>query len=244
MPHEDNAIIHPRQQAVSYELGPFAVMAATSPDLNTLRDLLWTNPPKGHSLAMSRLFPNSEQCPVSLVGPMMGAPYAVYLLESLIAWGVRQVFFLGWCGAVSPNVHIGDIIVPDNAFIDEGTSKHYQDCSIATATPSNKASRIIKTMLDANHLSFHEGPVWCTDGIFRETPDKVTHYQGKGVLAVEMEASALFTVGRYREVDVGALLIVSDEISSFSWQPGFNSNRFRDARRVSCEGFAALCQNL
>jgi purine-nucleoside phosphorylase len=242
--HKDDAIIHPRQQAVSYDLGPFAVMAATSPDLNTLQNLLWEGHTKAHPLAMSRLYPNTEQCNVSLVGPMMGAPYAVYLMESLIAWGVRQVFFIGWCGAVSPDIHIGDIIVPDSAFIDEGTSTHYQEKSTIASTPSNEASSIIKKMLQTNHLPFHEGSIWCTDGFFRETPEKVTYFQNKGALAVEMEASALFTVGQFREVDVGALLIVSDELSSLSWQPGFKNTRFRDTRRAICEGLATLCQNL
>lgn len=244
MPHRDDGIIHPSQQAVSFALGPMAVMAATLPDRNSLRNLLWKRPPKGHAVAMSHLYPNTDQCPVSLVGPMMGAPYAVYLLESLFAWGVRQVFFLGWCGAVSPEVRIGDIIVPDSAFIDEGTSVHYHPPPSMQPEPSRNTVDAIKNMLESQHLAFREGPVWCTDAIFRETPEKLNHFQTRGAIAVEMEVSALFTVGRFRQMEVGALLIVSDDISSSSWQPGFTSDRFRETRRAACKGLATLCQSL
>ena len=240
----DNAIIRPNQQTPAYDLGPFAVMAAVSPDLNALCKALYQGRCEARSLAMSRLYPKDSSENVSLVGPMMGAPYAAYLLESLIAWGAKQILFWGWCGAVSPHVHIGDIILPDCAFIDEGTSRHYQDKPADTATASKDMTCRLQEMLRAQGLSFHQGPIWSTDGIFRETPEKVLHFREKGALAVEMEASALFTVGRFRKVAVGAILIVSDELSDLSWQPGFKDRRFRDTRQAICKGLAKLCRTL
>jgi uridine phosphorylase len=173
---------------------------------------------------------------------MMGAPYAVALMETLIAWGARTILFFGWCGAISPEVGIGDIIVPNGAIIDEGTSLHYGGTSGRISDSSADASRQIKQLLSGSGLSYREELVWSTDAPFRETPGKINSARAQGAIAVEMETSALFTVGRHRKVSVGAVLAVSDDLSSLTWKPGFKDKRFRDARRAICEGFAGLCR--
>jgi len=179
---------------------------------------------------------------VSVTGPMMGAPYAVALMETLIAWGARTLLFFGWCGAISPEVGIGDIIVPTGAVIDEGTSLHYGSTGGRVSEPSADATDQIKRLLTARGLSFREGLVWSTDAPFRETPAKVAAARKQGACTVEMEASALFTVGRHRSVSVGAVLAVSDDLSTLTWKPGFKDPRFRAARRAICQGLAGLCR--
>jgi len=52
-----------------------------------------------------------------VVGPFVGAPYAAMLLETLIAWDVEKIIFFGWCGAISHDVKIGDIIIPTHRSI-------------------------------------------------------------------------------------------------------------------------------
>ena len=84
-----------------------------------------------------------------------------------------------------------------------------------------------KKVLSGSDIPFHEGVVWSIDAIFRETREKVEKNKKNGVLAVEMETSALFTVGAYRDVEVCAILVVSDELSGVAWQPGFKSPLFK-----------------
>ena len=55
-------------------------------------------------------------------------------------------------------------------------------------------------------------------------------YQAQGVLGVDMEMAALFAVGRFRQVPVAGLLVVSDELATLQWRPGYRSERFRRAR--------------
>jgi uridine phosphorylase len=76
----------------------------------------------------------------------------------------------------------------------------------------------------------HRGTVWSTDAPFRETVGKVGAYQAAGVLAVDMETSALFAVARFRGIRLASLLVVSDELSSLSWRPGFKDPRFQAIR--------------
>ena len=165
------------------------------------------------------------------------------LMEPLIAWGAREILFMGWCGAISPRVEIGDIIVPTEAVIDEGTSPGYGAAALEIAHPAETLRRRITSALSARGREFHEGPVWSTDAIYRETPEKVARFQARNALAVEMEVSALFTVGRFRGVQVGAVLVVSDELTTFSWKPGFKDDRFRQSRGTVIEVLKDLCQN-
>jgi purine-nucleoside phosphorylase len=87
-----------------------------------------------------------------------------------------------------------------------------------------------------------KGTVWSTDAVFRETPSKVLRFRKRGAVAVEMEASALFSVGRFRKVKVGALLVVSDDLSEATWRHGFRDPEFAEGRQTLCKGIAALCR--
>jgi purine-nucleoside phosphorylase len=82
---------------------------------------------------------------------------------------------------------------------------------------------------DSGHR-WQEGTVWSTDGFYRETVPQVAAYQARGVLGVDMEMAALFTVGRFRQTPVAGLLVVSDELGTLTWNPGYRSEPFRRAR--------------
>jgi len=58
---------------------------------------------------------------------------------------------------------------------------------------------------------------------------------------VEMELSALLTVARFRGVAAGAILVVSDELASLTWRPGFRDPLFTAARKAVCEVLSTLC---
>jgi purine-nucleoside phosphorylase len=93
-------------------------------------------------------------------------------------------------------------------------------------------------------IKFHSGAIWTTDAIYRETRHKVETYQRLNALAVEMEISSLFTVARYRGVDLGALAVVSDELTSFKWRPGFKMKEFKRGRLAACEVIKNVCQKM
>lgn len=242
----DTAIVRPMVGRKSPRLGPLAVMISSGPDFERLNRALPVTEHPAH-LMMSRLFLGDKpgaDARYAIVGPVVGAPYAVMLMEPLVAWGAREILFMGWCGAISPQVEIGDIIVPTGAIIDEGTSPGYGATLMDTAYPSKALNRRITSALAARGREFHEGGVWSTDAIYRETPEKVTRFQARNALAVEMELSALFTVGRFRGIQVGAVLVVSDELTTLSWKPGFKDARFSRTRKMIIEVIKDLCQNL
>jgi purine-nucleoside phosphorylase len=93
-------------------------------------------------------------------------------------------------------------------------------------------------------ITFHEGKIWTTDAPYRETEDKVISYSQEGVLAVEMEMSALFRVALYRGVELAGLLVVSDELGSLSWKRGFDRPEFKKARVMAVDAVLRACETV
>lgn len=234
--NRSEGIVIPVRQKNSPNLGLVAVMVSSQADLSLFCSLTDLDEEKYRNLFVSRLYVgNTVDAEFAVVGPFVGAPYAAMLLETLIAWGVERFIFFGWCGAISHDVKIGDVIIPTGAIIDEGTSKHYHQDDDGVSRPSSYILKNTKKALTKAGLTFHEGLIWSTDAIYRETSEKVKYYQEKDVLAVEMELSALFTVGKFRNVQMGGILVVSDELSTLTWRPGFREQRFKESRKAVVE---------
>ncbi len=240
-----DAIVNPVKTKHSPDIGPLAVIVATETDLFFLCDLFQLNKDDYHRLFTSRLYsPNSSPDGVCLAGPGIGAPYAAMILETLICWGARRVIFLGWCGAVAEQVKIGELILPTAALIDEGTTRNYVEPASGQSKPATSMLTAFEQVLHENRIDFHSGKIWTTDAVYRETPEKVGNFQQQGVLAVEMEVSALFSVAQFRQVELGAILVVSDELSTFKWRAGFKDERFVAGRQTACRMVKDACQQL
>jgi len=240
----DDAIVNPIKSNKTPNIGPVAVMTATEKDLFVLCDLFKFNRNDYRRLFISRLYTQKSSPGVCLTGPGIGAPYAAMVLETLIAWGASQIIYLGWCGAVSSQAKIGDIVLPTAALVDEGTSRNYAVTDGGESKPADSMVSLIEQVLTNNRIDFHAGKIWTTDALYRETREKVANFQQQDVLAVEMEISALFSVAQFRRVALGAMLVVSDELSSFKWQPGFKDPRFITGHRIACQMVKESCQQL
>ena len=243
----DDAIINPVRTPNAPALGPTAVLTATRLDLHRVCSQMGLNRDDFRRIYLSRLY-NAETAGngFAVAGPVIGAPYAVMVLEALAAWGARRIVFLGWCGAISKQVSTGDIIIATGALIGEGTSGYYRDPaeSDPVALPAAGLVNEIRQGFSSLEKPPHEGIIWSTDALFRETRPQVTKLAAQGVLAVEMELSALFTAGRFRRIDVAGVLVVSDELSSLDWKPGFKTESLKQGRRKAIEGIVNICRNL
>ena len=244
----DDAIVNPFKGRHAPDLGRVAVMVSAVSDLHSVRRLIIPETDDYRRLYTSRLYikpqKNSartgETSPVAVIGPYIGAPYAVMLLETLIKWGADKIIVFGLCGSISTDICIGDIVVPTSALVDEGVSRHYHHQENRPSPASETIVHHIKKGLVENGQTFHEGPVWTTDAIYRETVSAVQHFQKKNALAVEMELSALFSVARFRGVEIGAILVVSDELATMQWKPGFKEACFKQACHSVCTVISKL----
>jgi uridine phosphorylase len=164
-----------------------------------------------------------------IAGPAVGAPMAVLTLEKLVALGAHRIIAYGWCGSLSDNLHIGDVLLPTWAVSNEGTSAHYP---VTSRPESHETTRqLLSDQLTAQGLTVRTGPIWTTDAPYRESGDQVSRLGEQGVLGVDMEYAALVAAAAFRKIELTAVMLVSDELWSGKWKPGFRTKDFREKSR-------------
>ena len=156
----------------------------------------------------------------------IGSPAAVNLIEELIACGLRNIIAFGTAGALNNAIEQGTLILCQEAFSDEGTSAHYFP-DAKSGKPSGKLLSEVMEYLNAKNLKFKSGKSWTTDAPYRETMEKLNHFNGLGADVVDMEASALYNVAAFRRVDLLATFIVGDSIADGVWKPYFDSESIK-----------------
>lgn len=237
-------IVYPKKEKNDPSIGPVAVMVAMEKDLALIRRAMGIEGRASCRILSSRLYRGTcGDQDTAVVGPMLGAPYAVMVLEKLMVLGAHRIIFFGWCGSIQQGLLVGDFLVPDRAVSDEGASAHYP-VNDPYPRPSGAVLKAIEDGLTGCSIPFHKGAVWSTDAPYRETRQKVLLFQREGVLGVDMELSALFTVASFRQAEIGALLVVSDELGSLRWRPGFSSGKFNRSRKMAAQAVCATCQKL
>lgn len=231
-PDPEPGIIQPRRLRGEPAVGRDALLVLTAGELPALATALGARQVSLRDAALRRIFvlPAAGGAAISLAGPCLGAPQAVMALEKLIVLGAGRIWVFGWCGSLQPEVRIGDIFLPTSALSEEGTSAHYPLRGRIPGPDPGITARL-RRRVRSSGMPFHEGRIWSTDAPYRETPRKVRLFRAQGVGAVDMEMSALMTVAAYRQVPLGAMLVVSDELSDAGWNPGFSSERLRQASR-------------
>ena len=157
----------------------------------------------------------------------IGAPAAVDLLEQLVAVGIKRIITLGTAGALHHSLDIGDILLCTGAYPDEGTSGHYfKDPGFAKS--SSVLAEETAHFFNKKGVIFKTGKAWTTDAPFRETSEKLQHFVSLGADVVEMEASALYHVASYRNIDLLAVFMIGDSIAGGIWKPAFSDPKVRN----------------
>lgn len=132
---------------------------------------------------------------VGIVGCAVGAPFAVLVAEELFASGCRLLISVTSAGQITPASKLPYFVVIDRALRDEGTSYHY-----AKPSEYSEAERDLVTVvtdaIKAKGVNVVAGSSWTTDAPFRETEEAIAAARSKGILAVEMEAAALYAFAR------------------------------------------------
>lgn len=153
---------------------------------------------------------------VAVFHPGIGAPLAAGLLDEVIARGCRKFIACGGAGVLNREIAVGHIVVPVSAVRDEGTSYHYLPPGREVCA-SPEAVDAIERTLQGRGAPYVKGKTWTTDGIYRETADKIALRRAEGCLTVEMEAAAFFAVAQFRGVSFGQLLYGGDDVSGPEW---------------------------
>ena len=148
--------------------------------------------------------------------PGIGSPNAVACLEELIALGGKKFLTVGTAGGLKDT----GVFLCTKSLRDEGTSYHYTRRG-KYAYPDKKLMSQFEKSIKKLGIRMKTCAAWTTDATFRETVGKIASYRKRGISTVDMEASALFTVAKYRRVRIASAFVVSDIIGSGEWEPHF-----------------------
>lgn len=178
---------------------------------------------------------------VAVLHSFVGSSAATMMLEEMIASDSRHVIEVGSCGGLPPKVQVGDLILADRAFVDEGTSAHYFEDARRFA-PSRRLTDWVRRILEREGTPHRIGGVWTTDAPYRETRSKLVRFREQGAVCVNMESSALFAVCQYRRIEIASLQVVSDLAGENVWKPSFHekivASRSDLASRVAVDALA------
>ena len=147
-----------------------------------------------------------------IVGNAVGASFAVLIAEEMFAAGCRLLLSMTSAGRIAPRAEQPYFVLIERARRDEGTSYHY----LAPTEYSHADPAIIERLAGAfRHLAVpvERGATWTTDAPFRETAEAIGERQGEGILAVEMEAAALYAFARARGRDVLCFAHVTNQMA-------------------------------
>ncbi len=146
---------------------------------------------------------------ILLVYPNTGAPAAVIDFELLIASGLKKYVAFGTCGVFDANIAKNSIIIPTFAIREEGTSYHYLPASENLRFSDEQVEEML-ICAQKYDIASHEGGIWTTDAVYRETEGKIKAMQKRGCIGVDMELSALMAVARYRGAKFAQFMLVDD----------------------------------
>lgn len=225
---QEEIIIHPRKGKNELDLPENGLLLVNPTEAADCINRLRRQGAARRNLFNSNLAVDTERG-FFAAGPAIGAPMAALTLEKLIALGAKRVILCGWCGALAPELRVGDVLLPDRAEVGEGTSAYYGDSRPLHPHPGLRTE--LAKLLQSADILLHKGTVWSTDAVYREDRRQLAELRrSRGVSAVDMEFSALCAVAAFRRVAFAGVLVVSDELSGASWRPGFNSPLFHEKK--------------
>lgn len=155
---------------------------------------------------------------VSVTSTGIGGPSASIALEELVKCGARTFVRIGTCGGMQKEIKSGDIVIATGAIRMEGTTKEYAPIEFP-AVPDLTVVNALVRAAEKSGCTWHAGVVQSKDAFYGqhnpelmpvsyELENKWEAWLRMGALASEMESAALFIVGAFLRVRVGALFLV------------------------------------
>jgi uridine phosphorylase len=152
-----------------------------------------------------------DEIEFGLIGRVVGAPFAVLVAEELFACGCQLLISITSAGQILPVGQPPYMVLIDKALRDEGTSYHY-----LPPAPYSALDQTLREMLSAHwdhkRLPLHIGAGWTTDAPFRETEALIAQRRAEGILAVEMEAAALYALAEARQFQIICFAHVTNQM--------------------------------
>ena len=149
--------------------------------------------------------------PLTICSTGIGCPSAAIAIEELNAVGVETVIRCGTTGALQSDIEIGDMVVATGAAKEDGTTKRYES-GVYPAVPDYDVLGGLVDAAEANDEDVHVGPIVSDDAFYAETDEYVDDWAAANLLAIEMEAAAIFSLARRKGMGAGAICTVDGNL--------------------------------
>lgn len=151
--------------------------------------------------------------PVSVMGTGMGVPsHSIYVHELIVEFGARTLIRVGTCGALQPDLNIGDVVLAMAASTDSQINKIRfagQDYAPVASFPLMLSAY---EAAKARGMTVRVGGILTSDTFYHDDPDSWKLWAAYGTLVVEMETASLYTLAAKHGVDALSILTVSDSL--------------------------------
>ncbi len=150
---------------------------------------------------------------ISVQGTGMGAASTlIYCHELINDYGVKNLIRVGSAGSYQEEVKLRDIVIAMSASTDASFNK--SRFGAATFAPTANADLFLKAVEKAKEmkLSFKAGNILSSDIFYDDDPDYYKKWKKFGVLCVEMEAAAIYTIAAQHNINALAVLTISDSL--------------------------------
>ncbi|QLH76198.1 nucleoside phosphorylase [Halosimplex rubrum] len=141
----------------------------------------------------------------------IGCPSATIAVEELANVGVDTFVRVGTTGALQSDIEIGDMVVATGAAKDEGTTKRYEKVEYPAVADYDTLDTLVRSA-EQRGEDVHVGAIATDDAFYAETDEYVEDWEAAGLLAVEMEAAAVFTLARRKGLAAGAICTVDGNL--------------------------------
>lgn len=160
-----------------------------------------------------------------IVGGAVGAPFAVLVAEEMFASGCEFLISVTSAGQISPAGPPPYFVLIERALRDEGTSYHYTPPTPYSELDSGLGELFGDAFEDDAVPEVNRGASWTTDAPFRETEMEIERHRSAGILAVEMEAAALYAFAEATGTPVVCFAHVTNQMASIEgdFEKGVNS---------------------
>jgi purine-nucleoside phosphorylase len=148
--------------------------------------------------------------PVSVQTSGMGTPSMSIVVEELLRLGARRLIRVGTCGGIAKGLRTGELVIATAACPVDGATATYLHGEPYAPAADFALTRALVDAAEAADLTTRTGLVASVDAFYNPDPDYAQRWRDRGVLALEMEASALFYLAARDGVQAACALTVSD----------------------------------
>ncbi len=145
----------------------------------------------------------------------VGAPACVGTIEdALSVIKTNKYIVFGGAGCLDKEIAHGKVMVPTEAYRDEGTSYHYAPASDYITI---KNADIVAKFMEINKIPYVKGKTWTTDAFYRETINNFKKHKEDGCISVEMECAALQAMCSFRGLGLYTFFSSGDLLDAPEW---------------------------